>query len=309
MSAESTTADGTPDNVLFRLYERYVGDPEAEVDVYLGFALFFGGIALGVVGVATFLLSSSQTGIDVYHYREVASVAAAASLPVILLGVVTLLPGDRRMLYVALAGAAVCGVAIGLFTQWYPYSWNVANGPDYSVRGVAVYAVGLVAVVGATGAALVGHRVERARSGPAPAAGDAEAATDETGAPATDPDEDVEARAESDYERAVEGAEVSWGGVERTETRRLELNTEGVDDVDRRGFDDATATEARGEGVDDAVSGLRRMQGREATTTGTGGGTDDQAAALSELREQQAAEELATEDDDGVVERIRSLFD
>jgi hypothetical protein len=306
MSAESTTADGTPDNVLFGLYERYVGDPEAEVDVYLGFALFFGGIALGVVGVATFLLSSSQTGIAVYHYREVASAAAAASLPVILLGVVTLLPGDRRMLYVALVGAAVCGVAVGLFTQWYPYSWNVPNGPDYSVQGVAVYAVGLVAVVGATGAALVGHQVERARGGPAPA--DADAGTAAAESEATDADEGVEARAESDYERAMEGAEVSWGGVERTETRRLELNTEGVDDVDRRGFDDVAATEARGEGVDDAVSGLRRMQGREATETGTGGGTDDQAAALRELREQQRAEEVATEDE-GVVGRIRSLFD
>jgi hypothetical protein len=308
MSAESTTADGTPDNVLFRLYERYVGDPEAEVDVYLGFALFFGGIALGVVGVATFLLSSSQTGIDVYHFREVASVAAAASLPVILLGVVTLLPGDRRMLYVALAGALVCGVAIGLFTQWYPYNWNVPNAPDYSVQGVAVYAVGLVAVVGATGAALVGHQVERARGGPAPAPGgeDGEATTE---AVDEDPGEDVEARARSDYDRAMEGAEVSWGGVEKTETRRLELNTESVDDVDRRGFDNATATESRGDGVDDAVSGLRRMQGREAAKTGTGGGTDDQAAALKELREQQAAEELATEDDDGVVGRIRSLFD
>ena len=36
--------DGTPDNVLFEWYERYIGDPETETDVYLGFALFFGGI-------------------------------------------------------------------------------------------------------------------------------------------------------------------------------------------------------------------------------------------------------------------------
>ena len=29
----------TPDNVLFDLYERYIGEPEAETDVYLGFGL------------------------------------------------------------------------------------------------------------------------------------------------------------------------------------------------------------------------------------------------------------------------------
>ena len=33
-----TDLDGTPDNVLFEWYERYIGDPETETDVYLGFA-------------------------------------------------------------------------------------------------------------------------------------------------------------------------------------------------------------------------------------------------------------------------------
>jgi hypothetical protein len=67
-----------------------------------------------------------------------------------------------------------------------------------------------------------------------------------------------------------------------------------------------TATEARGDSVDDAVSGLRSLQGRESTKTGTSSGTDDQTAALRELRERQREQREA--EPDGVVDRVRSLF-
>jgi multisubunit Na+/H+ antiporter MnhB subunit len=304
--SEATSADGTPDNVLFDLYERYVGDPDAETDVYLGFALFFGGIALGVAGVAVFFVSSTipQSSIVHYQYREVASVATAGSLPLLLLGIVVLLPGDDRMTYAAVAGAAVCGGAIALFSWAYPYDWNVEAPPDYGLEGVAIYAVGIVAVIGATGAALVGHQVERATAGVrAPVAGD------ESSEAADEPDdEDVESLAEADYEEAMAGADVSWGGVKKTKTKRLKLNTDEIDEGGREALENATANEARGESVDDAVAGLRGMQGRDSAKTDSGSGTDDQTAALRELRQQQEAEETA-EKDDGVVDRLKSFLD
>ncbi|WP_049935018.1 DUF7139 domain-containing protein [Haloplanus natans] len=306
--------DGTPDNVLFEWYERYIGDPETETDVYLGFALFFGGIALGAVGIAVFLLSAAMSGggTPAWAIREVAMVAASVGFPVILLGMVVLLPADQRMTYAAVGGLAVCLVAVGLFVATYPMNWNVARTPDYSAQGVAIYAVGLVAVVGATGAALVGHQVERATPGEratevSAGAGDA-GGTDGAGG-ANGPGETVsDEQVRRDIDEAMADADLSWGGVNRKNTKRLELNTPGVE-VDREAFENAEATTVRSSGsnVDDALSNLRKLQGREQDTDSSTG-VDDQTAALTELRKQQEAEEVATEDEAGLIDRAKRLF-
>ena len=293
-------------NPLLAYYHRYVGDPDRTVDVYAGFGLFFVGLGLGAVGVAVFLYSATlpANSESMYAVREVAVVASAIGLPALLSAIVVLLPVDRRMLYVSGAGSAVCLVAVGLFVWAYPHQWNVVNPPDYSAQGVAVYSVGLVAVIGATGAALVAHRVERA-TGTAPAGvaadaeGDALAETDETVT-----DEQVRA----DIERELGDAELTWGGVERSETRRLELDTTAIDDVDvdrEKLAGSATETRTTTGAVNDAVSQLQGLQGGEKKTA-SGESTDDQAAALRELREQQQAE--AEQDDGSVVDRIRGLF-
>lgn len=295
------TADTPPDGRLFEWYRRYIGDPRAETDVYLGFALFFGGIALGAVGIAVFLLSAAVGGdpTRVFALREVAVVAAAGGFPALLLGIVVLLPGDRRMTYASLVGVAVCGAALALFVHAYPWHWNVDRAPDYSAQGVALYAGGLVAVVGATGAALVGHQVERA-AGPAAAS-----AGSETGGATTESaDESVsEADVRRDIDEAMAEADVSWGGVEKRETKRLNLNTEAVDDVDRTNVESVSAKTTRAKGVDDAVAGLQGLRGEQAETD-SGGGTDEQTAALTELRKQKEAERRA-EAERSVTERVR----
>lgn len=304
-----TDLDGTPDNVLFEWYERYIGDPETETDVYLGFALFFGGIALGAIGILVFLLSAAASGggTPAWAIREVAMVAASVGLPIILLGMVVLLPGDRRMTYVSLGGLAVCLVAVGLFVATYPMNWNVARTPDYSAQGVAIYAVGLVAVVGATGAALVGHQVERATSGERAAEVRTEAGTAAESSETGDSVSDEQVR--RDIDEAMADADLSWGGVNRKNTKRLELNTPSDVEVDRESFENAEATTVRSSGgnVDDALSNLRKLQGREQQTDSSSG-VDDQTAALTELRQQQEAEEIATEDDSGLVDRAKGLF-
>ena len=305
------SSDDLPANVLFEWYGRYIGDPDAETDVYLGFALFFGGIALGAVGVAVFLLSAAlgSGGQPLFALREVAVVAAAGGFPILLLGIVTLLPGDRRMLYAATGGIAICLVALALFVYAYPWNWNIdAARADYSAQGVAVYAVGLVAIMGSTAAALVGHQVERAAG---PGVADESAADD-----GTDEGESVSAeQVRSDIDDAMAGTEISWGGVEKRETKRLELNTPDMGDVSGNvDSSSATTTRASGSNVDDAVAAMQGLKGGNKDTA-SGGGTDDQASALRELRERQQAEEMAEADGpvekvkaNGVVEGLRQYF-
>jgi len=311
-------SESNAENRLLEYYRRYVGDPNRTIDVYAGFGLFFAGIGLGLIGVAVFLYSATlpPEALSTYAVQEVAAVAAAVGLPALLLGVVVLLPVDRRMLYLAGAGTAITLVGVALFSRTYPYNWNVSTATDYSAQVVAVYTVGLVAVIAATGGALVAHRVERATgvaagSGAA-GAGGAAAGTGADGAAGGAGGEaetvtDAEVRA--DIERELEDAELTWGGVERAQTRRLELDTSAVDDVDvdrEKLAGSATETRTTSGTVNDAVSELKGLQGGEKKTA-SGSGTDDQAAKLRELREQQRRE--AEADDDGsVVDRIKGLF-
>jgi hypothetical protein len=304
------STDDPPDNVLFEWYGRYIGDPETETDVYLGFALFFGGIALGAVGILVFLLSAlASGGTPLWAIREVAMVASAVGLPLLLLGMVVLLPGDRRTTYVSVSGLAVCLGAVALFVFAYPMRWNVAGSPDYSAQGGAIYAVGLVAVVGATGAALVGHQLERAA--PGERAAETRAATDDADAAVgtADAESVSDEQVRRDIDEAMADADLSWGGVDRKNTKRLELNTDTDVEVDREAFENAEATTVRSSGrdVDDALSNLRKLQGRDRDTDASTG-VDDQTAALTELRQQQEAEEIATEDEAGLVDRAKGLF-
>ncbi len=287
-------------NRLLRYYQRYIGDPDRRVDVYAGFGLFFGGLMLGAVGVVVFLYSATLPAntLSTYAVREVAVVAASLGLPTLLVGVVVLLPVDKRMLYVAAGGSLITVVAVAIFVWAYPHNWNVVNPPDYSAQGIAVYSLGIALVVSTTGAALVAHRVERA--------------TEETSASADDETSDDETvsdeQVRADIDGALENTELSWGGVERTESRRLNLDTSAIDDIDRDALPDTgTETRTADTSVSDAVSQLKVLQGGEVETA-SGGSTDDQATALRKLREQQRKEERAAADNQSVFDRIRDLF-
>lgn len=304
-------SEDAAENRLLALYRRYVGEPEKETDVYLGFALFFGGIALGALGFVLFLGSSAVTAGSAYFWqlREIAITLAAAGLPAFMLGIVVLLPTSRRIRYGAAVGGVLCLVAIGVFIAVYPSNWNVPTGTDYSAQGIAVYAGGVTVLVAATGAALVGHHLERARAEIAAQGADAggDATTGTTGGSGTGSRSDSvsDEQIARDIDDAMSNVELSWGGVEKRETKRLKLNTATDDvDVDRSGFDESTANTARSESVDDAVAGLRKLQGGEREQAASDG-VDDQTNALRQLREQQTAEEP---EDDSVLERIRGRF-
>jgi len=299
-----TEGDPLPDNALFDLYRRFIGEPDTESDVYLGFGLFFGGIvALGLAFVLFLATGTYQPGQEGLTPGPAYALGMLA-VPTVLVGVVVLLPVERRALYAALAGSAVTLVAVGAFLWAYPQRWNSTAGADVTAPIVVVYALGLTAVVASTGAALVAHAVARARP---PSFEEVEELRDETDDEETWTDEEIEA----DIEQAMAETELSWGGVERDESRSLNLDTETVE-IDASGMDvEPETTRVDGDdGVDGAVAGLRKLKGEGPETATSESTVDDQTAALNELRrKKQQGEAPEPTTDDGLLSRVRGLLD
>jgi hypothetical protein len=284
-------SDAPGQNQLVSYYHQYIGDPDRTIDIYAGFGTFFLGLGLGLAGIVIFLYGASLSE-TAYALREIAVVTGAIGAPALLVGVVILLPVDKRMLAVAGGGSVICMVGIARFVSAYPTNFNV-GGADATAEVVGIYSVGLVLVVAATAAALIAHRVEQASATVATESEDDEAETVS--------DEEVEA----DIQRELEDAEISWGGVEKRETRRLNLDTSALDDVDRENLPESSIeTRTSDSSVDDAVSQLQGLQGGNMKTA-SGQSTDDQAAALSELKQQQQA---STESDPTLFEKLRNLL-
>lgn len=296
---------------LLALYRRYLGEPERVRDVYLGFGLFFAGIAFAGVGMLVFLWSSTYPdSADLFwQLREVAITLSAIGLPTFLASLIVLLPVDRRAEYAAVVGGAICLIGVGMFVVAYPYNWNV-SGADASVRGVATYALGLVVLVAALGSALVTDYIERANATAAGSTADSETATTAgEGGDGTVEESVTDEQVARDIEDAMGDAELSWGGVEKTDTKRLSFTTDEADaGIDRASFDRVGANENRAEGsdVDDAVTSLQQFRGGE-TEQATGQGTDQQADALSQLRQQQA-EQQQQADGERFTDRLRERF-
>lgn len=290
--------EATDSNQLLRYYRRYIGDPDRAVDVYAGFGLFFLGLGLGIAGILVFLYSATLSE-TAYGLRQVAIVSGAVGAPALLGGIVVLLPVDRRMLLVASGGSVICVAGVVRFVSVYPNDFNVSVGPDYAAQVVGIYSVGIVVVIAATAAALVGHQIEQA-------AGDTDAEGAGTGDDAAD-ETVTDEQVQTDIDSALDEADLSWGGVAKTETRTLNLDTSAVDDIDSESMPDSGIETRTDDGsVTDAVSQLKGLQGGEVETA-SGEGTDDQAAALRELREQQQKEQAKTADR-SLSDRLRALF-
>lgn len=292
--SSSDTADG---DRLVELYRAYIGEPDRRTDVYLGFALFFGGLGLGLLGLLLFVIERALLDGLVFWVREVAFSIGALGLPLVLVAVVVLLPADRRSLYVAIGGLAIVVGSIGFFVSVYPSNWNYGT-PDYSLHGVTVYAVGLISVLAATASALVGYHIERVE-------GVSTAGTEEGEDPAASEDPTAtEAQVQRDIDEAMAETELSWGGVERVETERLQITPD--DDLEGQSLDQSSAKVHRSSSIDDQLSALQGLKGGEQRTD-SGSGVDDQAAALKELREQQQRKE--NEKPSGVVGVLKSYLD
>jgi len=296
--------DGTDDGRLFEWYRTYIGEPDREVDVYLGFALFFAGIGFGiaafVIGAIGQLTGAGGASAD-YIYREAAIATGMLALPATLSSVVVLLPVSKRAVYGAAAGSAITLVGLAGFVWAYPYAWARPPGPTYSVQVLFVYGVGLAALLAATGGALVAYHIDRAKPRPA----DFSAEDDEGGEEITDE------QIESDIESAMEDVDLTWGGVERTEGSDLKIRTSETEaEMDASGLD-VEAERVTRSGVDEQVQGLAMVKGGQKTTDRSSSTVDDQTNKLAELREQKREEEANQEEETvlgNLLDRIASLL-
>jgi hypothetical protein len=276
------------ENRLFEWYEQYIGEPDARTDVYLGFGLFFGGIALGVLALLLFFWGSVAEPRTAPYFARIgpAYTLGMISLPAAMLGIVVLLPVEKKARYAAGAGAAINLLAVVWFNVAYPADWN-GYGADYTMQVVSLYAMGLTVVVGATGAALVAHQLARVK----PAPSEIDPVEEE------DPEESyTDAEIEQDIEDAMDGVDLSWGGVEKREGRSISFNTDT--EIDASGLD-VEAESTRSTGVDSQVQGLKQMKGGEKKTATSESTVDDQTAKLKELREQKRKDEASDDGDAG----------
>ena len=296
--------DGTDEGRLFEWYRAYIGEPDREIDVYLGFALFFAGIGFGiaafVIGAAGQLTGAGGPSAD-FVYREAALAVGMLALPATLSSVVVLLPVSQRAVYGAAVGAAISLVGLGLFIWAYPYSWAAGSGPTYSIYVLFIYGVGLAALLAATGGALVAYHIDRAKPRPS----DIEAPDDEQG------DSVTEEQIEADIESAMSDVELTWGGVEREEGSDLKLtSTESESDMDVSGLD-VEAKRVHRSSVDKQVEGLEMVKGGQKKTNRSESSVDEQTDQLAKLRKQKRQEAEATDDEtvlSGLLERIAGLL-
>jgi len=296
--------DDTDDGRLFEWYRTYIGEPDREIDVYLGFALFFAGIGFGiaafVIGAVGQLTGAGGPSAD-FIYREAAIGVGMLALPATLSSVVVLLPVSKRAVYGAVAGSTIALVGLGLFIWAYPYNWAVGSGPTYSIQVLFVYGVCLAVLLAATGGALVAYHIDRAKPRP----GDFSA--DES----DDSDDITDEQIESDIESAMEDVDLTWGGVERSEGSDLTIReTESEADMDVAGLD-VEAERVHRSGVDEQVAGLAMVKGGQKTTDRSESTVDDQTNKLAELRERKR-KEAENEDDEtvlgGVLNRIAAIL-
>lgn len=282
-AAEDGSEEEIPDNVLYDLYEKYIGEPEEDTDVYLGFGLFFTGVGLGALALvlAVVMFGVLEHGSDAYWlWSEAAYATGMLALPAIITGVVVLLPVEDRAVYAAGTGAALNALAVVWFVTAYPGSWN-EGGTTTTLAVLGLYAVGLVLVVGSTGAALIADQLERYQQ-PGPA--DIQPIEDD------EPEETIsDAEIEADIEDAMSGVDLSWGGVERSQNRNLSFSSDA--DMEGTQLAGGAAKTTRSSGVDSQLDSLKAMKGGEKKTARSESTVDDQTAKLRELRERRKREQ------------------
>ncbi|MFB6162397.1 MAG: permease [Halococcoides sp.] len=282
----ATEADDLPENVLIEYYRRFFGEPDEYVDVYAGFGLFFVGIAFGAIALVAFLVSTTAepNGALYYSARKAGFSVGMVGVPLVMVGVIVLLPVERKAIAGGALGTAITLVATGLFYWAYPYHFNIPTNtrPDYSGPIVLIYALGLAVLFAATAAALIAYLIASQKPTPA----EIQAPEDEEDDEESYSDEEIR----EDIETAMEGVDLTWGGVEKHEGTALQLNVD-MGDADLSGMQVEAERTTSDRGVDDQVSGLTSMKAGDAKTATSESTVDDQTAALNDLRERKRAEE------------------
>ena len=130
------------------LSETYGGRGRSEVDprrLSVGVGLFVGGALLLVTGILVAAEVLAPGGYTSGAARRLGGILGGLGVPLVLLGVMTVLPADRRTRASAVAGAAIMGLGVALFSQAYPNHWVGGPRPelvDLTLPTAGVYFLG-----------------------------------------------------------------------------------------------------------------------------------------------------------------------
>jgi len=134
------------------LSEAYGGRGRSEVDprrVYLGVGSFVAGTLLLVVGLFVAAEVVLPSGYSSGEARRLGGVlGGGVGVPLVFLGVMTVLPADRNTRVAAIVGAAVMCLGVALFAYAYPNQW--VGGPHPELRDLTLPTAGLYFVGAAT---------------------------------------------------------------------------------------------------------------------------------------------------------------
>ena len=130
------------------LSETYGGRGRSEVDprrLSIGVGLFVAGTLLLVVGLLTAaeVLFSGRFSSGVA--RRYGGILGGIGVPIIMLGIMAVLPADRNTRIAAVAGAAIMALGVALFAHAYPHQWVGGPSPeltDLTLPTAGVYLLG-----------------------------------------------------------------------------------------------------------------------------------------------------------------------
>jgi len=133
------------------LSEAYGGRGRSEVDprrLYLGVGSFVAGTLLLVAGILVAAEVVLPSGYSSGAARRLGGVLGGVGVPLLLLGVMTVLPADRNTRVAAIVGASVMCLGVALFAYAYPYHW--VGGPRPELTDLTLPTAGLYFVGAAT---------------------------------------------------------------------------------------------------------------------------------------------------------------
>ncbi|KKF39373.1 hypothetical protein FK85_29030 [Halorubrum saccharovorum] len=133
------------------LSEAYGGRGRSEVDprrLYLGVGSFVAGTLLLVAGILVAAEVALPNGYTSGEARRLGGVLGGVGVPLVLLGVMTVLPADRNTRVAAIVGAAVMCLGVALFAYAYPDQW--VGGPHPELTDLTLPTAGLYFVGAAT---------------------------------------------------------------------------------------------------------------------------------------------------------------
>ncbi|MDB9279015.1 hypothetical protein B9H04_13565 [Halorubrum ezzemoulense DSM 17463] len=130
------------------LSEAYGGRGHSGVDprrLYLGVGAFAAGALLVVAGILVAAEVAVPAGYSSGAARELGGILGGVGVPLVLLGVMAVLPADRNTYAAAVVGAAVMCLGVALFAHAYPQQWVGGPRPeltDLTLPTAGVYFLG-----------------------------------------------------------------------------------------------------------------------------------------------------------------------